>query len=95
MLVAVGGAASAGGDEFPVTGIEDLLLAALEPGLWRHVADRAVQAHGIVVRDVARRYAKPILEGQRPGGQPNSPTGGHPKFGCSHVRAHRLAPARR
>src|SRR4051812_34051488 len=64
MEVAARGAASPGGIELPITSIEDLLVAALEPGLRRHVADRAVQPHGIVVLDIPSRHAQAVLEGE-------------------------------
>ena len=66
MLVTKGDAASAGGVEFPVTGIEDVVLAALEARGWRDVPDHAVQPDGSVVRDVAGRHPKPAHRAAHP-----------------------------
>ena len=65
MLVAKGGALSAGCVELPITRIEDVVLAALEPRLRGDIADRALQPFGIVVRDVASCHAETVLQGKR------------------------------
>src|SRR5829696_3493945 len=51
--------------ELPVAFVEDRLLAALELGLRRDVADGAVQPHRVVMLDVPRHHTPRVLQSQR------------------------------